>query len=309
MKCNLPNFLIVGAGKSGSTSLYHYINQHPDVFMPDNKEPNFLVADYQKKTNPNCPSYLDDKRRMVFEYDKYCDLFKDAVGKKAVGEATVTYLYKYQEAIPKIKEYLGADTKIIIILREPVSRTFSNYAYAVELGYEKLSFKEALGAEEKRLKDNWASIFAYQDQTAYYEQVKAYLEAFDSVHIVLMEELQSKPSEVMHGVFQFLNLDPVDLDFARTYNPSGIPRFRWLHSFLNQSNPLKSIIAKVLSPFISQKKLQELGRTWRSKNIKGKLVFDDESLKKELYSHYKPQIIKLEKLIHRDLNLWMKNEQ
>lgn len=305
MKNKLPNFLIVGAGKSGSTSLYHYINQHPEVFMPDNKEPNFLVAKYQKSTNPSSPSYLDDKRRMVFDYDEYCALFEDVADKKAVGEATVTYLYKYDEAIPNIKKYLGDETKIIILLREPVSRTFSNYAYAVELGYENLTFREALEAEEKRMQGHWASIFAYRGQTEYYEQVKAYMEAFDNVLVVLTEELKSSSTEVIQKVFEFLNIDNVYIDFSQEYNPSGIPRSRWVHNFLNQNNPLKSAISKVLSPFVSRKKLQELGRTWRSKNIKDKLVLDDETIKKELYFYYKPQIVKLQNLINKDLSTWM----
>lgn len=310
MENKLPNFLIVGAGKSGSTSLYHYINQHPDIFMPDNKEPNFLVADYQKNTNPSSPSYLDDKRRMVFDYNDYCTLFKDANDKKLVGEATVTYLYKYDEAIPKIKKYLGEDTKIIIILREPVSRTFSNYAYAVELGYENLTFKEALEAEDRRMQDHWASIFAYRGQTEYYEQVKAYMDAFDDVLVVLTEELRTEPANVIKKVFDFLNIENVEIDFTQEYNPSGIPRFKWVHYFLNQNNPLKNLIARILSPFISRKRLQKLARIGRSKNIKGKLVLDDIRIKKELYEYYKPQILKLQNLIRKDLSIWMeKHEQ
>lgn len=305
MENKLPNFLIVGAGKSGSTSLYHYINQHPDIFMPDNKEPNFLVADYQKSTNPSSPSYLDDKRRMIFDYNDYCTLFKDANDKKLVGEATVTYLYKYNEAIPKIKKYLGVDTKIIIILREPVSRTFSNYAYAVELGYENLTFKEALDAEDRRMKDNWASIFAYRGQTEYYEQVKAYMDAFDDVLVVLTEELRAEPANVIKKVFDFLDIDNIEIDFTQEYNPSGIPRFKWVHYFLNQNNPLKNLIASILSPFISRKRLQELARIGRSKNIKGKLALDDISIKKELYEYYRPQILKLQNLLHKDLSVWM----
>jgi len=306
MENRLPNFLIVGAGKSGSTSLYHYINQHPNVFMPDNKEPNFLVADYQKETNSSSPSYLDDKRRMVFDYQEYCKLFEEAHDQQMIGEATVTYLYKYEEAIPKIKKYLGADTKIIIILREPVSRTFSNYAYAVELGYENLTFREALEAEKERMQKHWASIFAYRGQTEYYEQVKADMDAFDEVLVVLTEELRNEPQEVIKKVFDFLGIKNIEIDFTHVYNPSGIPKYRWIHSFLNQSNPVKEVIAKLLSPFVSRKTLQELARIGRSKNIKGKLILEDEDLKKELYLYYKPQILKLQKLIGKDLSIWMK---
>lgn len=304
MKNNLPNFLIVGAGKSGSTSLYHYLCQHPDIFMPANKEPNFFVSDYQRKTNVNSPSYKDDKKRMIFELEKYQKLFIDAVDFKLVGEATVTYLYQYQEAVPKIKRMLGSDTKIIIILRNPIERTFSNYAYACELGYETLSYSEALLEEDNRINNNWASIFAYKKQSEYYEQVKAYIENFDNVHIVLMNELQSTPEQVMYKLFEFLDIEPIDIEVNEIFNPTGIPKNRILHDFLNQSSILKDIVSKVASPFVSQAKLQEYARKMRQKNISGRLKNDDKEIEARLHKELDPQIKLLEKLINKDLRNW-----
>jgi hypothetical protein len=146
----------------------------------------------------------------------------------------------------------------------------------------------------------------YKGQTEYFNQVKAYLDAFDNVLVVLTEELRSNPKKVMQNVFKFLGVENINLDFNQTFNPSGIPRFKWIHHFLNQTNPLKSAISSVLSTFVSRKKLQEMGRTWRNKNIKGKLVLDDEEIKKALYLYYQPQILKLQDLIHKDLSVWMK---
>ena len=105
---NKPNFLIVGAAKSGSTSLYKYLSQHPEVFMPVNKEPNYFVAEYQQKMSKDSPNYKRSLNRMVFEKLEYYNLYKDVSTKqKIIGEASVTYLYKYDYAIPKIKEELG----------------------------------------------------------------------------------------------------------------------------------------------------------------------------------------------------------
>ena len=83
---NKPNFYRRG-GKIGLTSLYQYLNQHPEVFMPTNKEPNYFVSEYQRKMARECPSYKVDMNRMVFDEDKYYDLFDVLPEHKAIGEA------------------------------------------------------------------------------------------------------------------------------------------------------------------------------------------------------------------------------
>ena len=106
---NKPNFLIVGAAKSGSTSLYQYLSQHPEVFMPVNKEPNYFVGEYQKLMNESSPNYTRSMNRMVFDKNAYYNLFNKAtLEHMAIGEAPVTYLFKPEFAIPKIKKELGS---------------------------------------------------------------------------------------------------------------------------------------------------------------------------------------------------------
>ena len=113
MKNKLPNFLIVGAAKSGTTSLYNYLNQHPEVFMPtfnldgvNVKEPQFFVK--QK--------IINKIHFGIWDWESYKDLFKKAQNHQAIGEASVFYLYYYEEAIKNIKRYLNSEVKIIIIL-------------------------------------------------------------------------------------------------------------------------------------------------------------------------------------------------
>src|SRR2546423_13792913 len=99
---NKPNFLLVGAGKSATRSLYNYLIQHPDVFMPKMKEPQFFVA---KEVKGRIQKWVEDEK-------KYFHLFDVTHGKKAIGEASVMYLFFYREAIPNIKKYLGDEVKI-----------------------------------------------------------------------------------------------------------------------------------------------------------------------------------------------------
>ena len=136
----LPNFLVVGAGKSGTTSLYHYLKAHPDVFMSRIKEPGFIVAQFIKMPQSGVG---DERQSTVGNFSDYCRLFEDAEGKKAVGEASNDNLYHYERAIPYIKRFFG-DIKIIIILRNPVDRAFSAYTYLLRDNREFLTFEEDL---------------------------------------------------------------------------------------------------------------------------------------------------------------------
>ena len=108
MKNKLPNFLIVGAAKSGTSSLHNYLNQHPEVFMPSYnsegmkvKEPRFLIKDLVKHRLHNG----------VWTWEEYKSLFNDVIDEKAIGESTVLYLYYYKDAIKNIKEKLGNDVR------------------------------------------------------------------------------------------------------------------------------------------------------------------------------------------------------
>jgi hypothetical protein len=114
-----PNFLIVGAAKSGTTSLYNYLKQHPDIYMPKHKEPLFMTSEIYANLSEKDPRrHLNDEAK-VYTYEDYLRLFADAKNEQMLGEASATYLYYYDVAIPKIKRYLG-DPKIVIMLRDPV---------------------------------------------------------------------------------------------------------------------------------------------------------------------------------------------
>ena len=304
MKNKLPNFLIVGAAKSGSTSLYHYLNQHPEVFMPVNKEPNFFVSKYQLKTSPSCPSYKLDKRRMIFNEEDYFKLFENVEKEhRAIGEATVTYLYKPDHAIPMIKKYIG-DPKIIIILRNPVKRAFSQYSYVCELGLEKESFHDAVLKEPSRLLNNWSSTFAYVDQGKFYSQVKSYKEAFSNVHVIILEEFIKDKQKFLKDLYTFLNINPsFKNSFNEEHNVSGVPRFKYFHKLLVHDNPLKTIIQKILSPIVSAEKLRKIARSARTLNQGEKMELsgnDEQYLIKE----YKDEISNLEHILDRNLNIW-----
>ena len=144
----LPNFLIVGAAKSGTTSLYHYLKQHPEIYMSPVKEPKFITAQFLSFPFKGIG---DEKveQNIVKSYNEYCNLFKDVSKEKIIGEASPDNLYFFEKAINIIIYHLK-NPKIIIILRNPIERAFSAYMYFINCNREYLSFEEALKEEEKR---------------------------------------------------------------------------------------------------------------------------------------------------------------
>lgn len=303
---NKPNFLIVGGAKCGSTSLYHYLNQHPEVFMPVNKEPNYFVREYQLEMNSLCPSYNIDMQRMVFETVEYYNLFRDVkINQQAIGEASVTYLFKPEYAIPKIQKELE-NPKIIIILRNPIKRAFSHYSYACELGFEHLSFEDAISIEKSRLEDHWSSTFAYISQGMFYNQVEAYLNSFENVHILLLDDFLKDRQFEIKKIYKFLEVsDDFINTFGEEFNSSGIPRNKFVHKHLVHNTTLKKHIKRLLNRVLNDDVLRKINRKVRSINQRGKMVLSDSQtdLVRNIYSQ---EISRLSKLIGRDLTHWNK---
>jgi len=199
-----PNFFIVGAPKAGTTALYHYLKQHPQIFMSPIKETYFFSLNFH--------------RGVIKDKHKYLSLFKEAAGYPAIGEATTAYLR--DEVAPfLIKRYVPR-ARIIALLRDPLERAYSHFLMYVRNGRETKSFLEALRYSPHAKKYITASLYA--------EPIKRYWKVFrkDRVMIVMFEDLKKDPREVTRQVVRFLDVDiePVDkFDFS-VPNPARIPR-------------------------------------------------------------------------------------
>ena len=186
MKNKLPNFLIVGAAKSGTSSLHNYLNQHPEVFMPSYnkegmkvKEPRFLIKDLVQHRLHNG----------VWSWEEYKSLFNEVKNEISIGESTVLYLYYYEHAIDNIKKYLGENVKIIIMLRNPTDRAYSAFQHVSRGFKEQNSFEEALKIEEGRMdkEPSLTPMVMYKEMGLYHDMVRAYKENFKNVHIIFYE--------------------------------------------------------------------------------------------------------------------------
>lgn len=295
----LPNFLIVGMSRCGTTSLYHYLKEHPDIFMSRVKEPSFFLAQIRPVPEDGIG---DDERKYFSDLDDYCRLFRKAAKSKAIGEASSENLYHAEKVIPHIQKYLG-NPKIIISLRNPVDRAFSAYTFLISENREFLSFEEGLIQEEKRKRDGWRHIWLYRDAGFYYRGVKAYLENFSAVKVCLFDDLQRSPLSLVQDVFRFLDVDP---SFAPNvsvrYKTSGIPRSPRINRLFEEPTRLRSLargVGKLL--------LKEDGWIkWRDR-LKAKSYAEAEmnpETRRSLEGVYRDDILKLQDLIRRDLSPW-----
>lgn len=303
----MPNFLVIGAQKAGTTSLYYYLGQHPQIYMSPVKEPNFFAAEGET-SDPHDPN--------VTSIEAYRRLFKGVSDETAIGEVSPWYLYS-QNAPERIKHYLP-DAKLIAILRNPIERAYSQFLHFVREGREHhTDFVRALREEEIRVRDNLAAgrdadrgaHGAYVSRGFYYAQLKRYLELFDrdQIKIILSEDLSSDPSGVLQDVFRFLEVDKTILPATSAkHNVSGVPKNRVLHAFLAKPHALKRLYRPLKPHLPSGLRLRLAGvlAGLNDKNTVGTPRLPPEA-RQRLIEVYRDDILQLQELLQRDLSRWL----
>jgi hypothetical protein len=301
MSGSKPNFLILGAAKTGTTSIYAYLKQHPDIYIPT-KETFYFISDLYRDNHLAYPAQRP-KEEIVFEEKDFLSLYEDTQGKKAVGEVATGYLYYHDLAIPKIRNLLGSDVKLLAVLRQPVQRTYSGYTFFSRDLHEKLSFEEALASEKKRTDENWDFMWHYVEHSKYAASVEAYQKAFPNLKVVLFDDLRKDPAAFMRDIFEFLEIDPdVELDLTMQ-NVSGAPKSKAFQALVTQENPIKKFFRPLLRLFFGREVRHRM-RQW----LKSKNVGEKDRMTAEQYNALLPQfgedIDQLGKLIQRDLSHW-----
>jgi hypothetical protein len=211
-KGRLPDFLVLGAQKAGTTTLYDLIMQHPEAAPARTKELAFFDRHYD------------------WGLDWYKSNFPDTG--KLTGEATPCYLYS-QPARERIAEHLPQSTKFIVLLRNPVDRAISHYYHEKRLGYEGLSLSDALDMEARRLSESAEVLlgrrhenrsqgqsFSYMDRGNYAAQLKAYFELFprENFYIETSDRFFAEPNDVTGEIFGFLGLPLCELKHVKPRN-------------------------------------------------------------------------------------------
>lgn len=290
----LPNFLVLGAAKAGTTSLYHYIQQHPDVFLPRVKEPHFFSN--EEVWNRGLEAYLRDH-------------FSGAERFSARGEATPHYLF-YEKAAQRIAAVLPKENqRFIVVLRDPVTRAYSLYWNMRHEGHETRSFQEAVESglegevdlESERLGTVRKQ---YIRSGLYAAQLRAYLSYFalEQFLILLSDDLASNPEGTMRRVFNFLNVDDSPrVSAPRVTNAAATPRVRALQTFMREPNRLKRALGRMFPNSWKRSvatRILELNRR--------KLMYPPmpPEVEASLRRTFRSDILELEELTGLDLRRW-----
>ncbi|MGB0651856.1 MAG: sulfotransferase family protein [Thermoplasmatota archaeon] len=240
---DVPAFIGIGVPKAGTTSLHHYLDQHPGIFMAT-KEPHYFL--HAKGRRPwRGPGDAASTRNDIHEWPAYQAAFARAEGRLA-GEFSPQYLAD-AEVPRRIKERLP-DARFIAVLRDPVQRAYSNYLHLRRNHREPLgSFRDALAKEDERLAAGWEPFWGYRTQSRYGTNFQPWLEAFprDRFFVLTLHELQARPAVTMDRLHDFLGVEPHRPDFL-VHNPGGVGRLDAVQQRLLRRSPLGGLTRHLL---------------------------------------------------------------
>jgi hypothetical protein len=312
----LPNFFLVGAPKAGTTSLYYYLAQHPDVYMSPVKEPNYFAAeirlgnigtlwqDWAQTAAADLQRYLDGPMRekrfggIVATWPDYLKLFQNVNGQKAIGEASVCYLWSRTAA--RNIAAIAPGAKIIMVLRNPVERAFSQYNQAVAAGLVGISFRGQVRRSLSHKSDKFELLNPFLEFGLYHDQVKRFVELFpaENLRIYLYEEYRQSPAQILADIFRFLAVDPQFLpDLSEKYLEPSVPRWIWVSHMLKTYriwSGLKNAVPARLLPRL---------RKWVFRDRQQ--VALEGADRAYLCDYYRQDVTRLSTLIGRDLRAWL----
>jgi len=293
-----PDFFIVGAPKSGTTALYEYLRQHPDVFMSDPKEPNYFGADLERRRTPR------------IGLDEYLSYFAAAGDAKRIGEASVRYLHS-RTAASEIAEF-APHARAIIMLRDPVEMMYAMHGELVYIGAEDITdFAAALRAEEDRRQGrrippgaNKPAALQYRDSARFAEQVDRYFAALgrDRVLVLIYDDFRDDTPGTYRRVLEFLGVDPSFVPNMAVVNPSKQPRSRLLTRLISSPPGWVRRIAAAVLPPRQRKRLFRRALALNSRTAPRQPL--DPQLRARLRAEFAPEVRRLGELIGRDLSAW-----
>ena len=307
-----PNFFLAGAPKAGTTALYRYLDQHPAIYMSPIKEPHFFADEIRLE------NFADDFRRMaearlpaqreylagpvsekfsggpIDNWTDYLRLFRGVKQQTAIGEASACYLWS-QSAPGNIQARIP-DAKILMMLRNPIERAFSQYAHMLSFAKSHLSFSEYIHAALASKSTQISELYPFLLFGLYAEQVERWLVGFGRarVQIHLYEDFCREPLDVMRSIFEFLGVDAAFTpDFAERHMEAKVPRSFRLKNMVKRSGIWNALPEAVRGPVrrVAFEPRKSIG-----------LAHADRA---RLADYYRDNIRKLSALLGRDMDHWL----
>jgi hypothetical protein len=308
----VPNFFLVGAPKAGTTALYRYLDQHPAIYMSPIKEPNFFADEIRLE------NFADDFRRPaekrlqaqraylagpvsekfsggpIDNWADYLKLFQSVKDETAIGEASVCYLWS--PTAPGNIHARIPDAKILMMLRNPVDRAFSQYAHMLSFAESRVSFADYLDAAFRSTSTQISELYPFLQFGLYAEQVERYLARCDSSHVQIhfYDDFSRAPLDVMQSIFRFLDVDETFTpDMSERHMEAKVPRSFWLKKVLKRTGAWNMVRAAM------PENLRYAGLAEKNKI---RLTPEDRA---RLADYHRDDVGKLSALLSRDLSHWL----
>lgn len=287
------DLIVGGTSKAGTTALYDMLKKNPAFFLPERKELHFFSrADLEHMTSgPGDAAVVD---QIPVTLDDYLSNYADRRPDQIAVDVSPSYLFHHDSA-DRIARALPS-ARALFILRKPEDKVFSQYVHLVGEGRETLSFEEALACEEERADAGYSDMWLYARSGNYAAGVEAFQKALgkDRVMVILFDEFEAQPDEVLRGICQFAGLDGSQIfETDHKSNVSGTPRSVLLAKLMSPNrftNALRRIVPARLG--------QKARRVLRSINTGAKPKIEPET-KQRLSVLYSADIVRLEQLIGR----------
>ncbi len=302
MPATWPNFFLAGAPKAGTTSLYHYLSQHPDIFMSSIKEPHYFADEIR-------PRYFGEELRrfavnghfpnLVQTESQYLSLFTGASGHTAVGEASVSYLWS--TSAPRNIANAAPSARIILVLRNPIERAFAQHRKLMHIRPVPLSFAEHIAAGLRAAGPELGPAHPFLELGNYHRQILQYLDYFprEQIDVHLYDDYRDDPAAMLRRIFSFLGVDPsFKPDHSQRHMTGDVPRSLKLHDIAVRRLRLGYRLKKIL-PASAHGALKNL----LYRNGSSTLIAPEDRAR--LIDYYRDDVMSLSRWLNRDLRHWL----
>lgn len=299
-----PTFIVIGAPKCATTALYATLKRHPQVRMSRLKETRYFA--FEGHPPAFCgPGGAEWNRRVIPDWGTYLGMFRgEGTNPPAIGEVSPVYLTSYfpERTAANIRRRLP-EVRLIAVLRQPAERAYSNFTYLRGKGREPLAdFRHALAQEPERKAAGWNPGFYYRENGAYATNLLPYYALFprQQLHIVIFDDLVQHPARCLAEIYGFIGVDSAQ-------GPTRLEReniTRWPRSWMLQAwLDAPPRIVQHLPGRMRRSLLRRL-KQWNAGQVKPPPL--DAALRRELTESYRDEILRLQDLIGRNLNHWLK---
>ena len=298
--------MVIGAGKSGTTALHHYLQQHPQLFVPQHKDPSYLALMHEKPSAAeNHPKGLAYYPFAIYHAEEYIALYHKAEPEQLTGDVSTMYLY-HKQAAENIRKY-RPDAKIIAILRNPADRLYSRYLHLARDGrHPETPLSQLFDRDSIWWKRNDLIYEGF-----FYQHLKRYFDRFspDQIKVFLYEDLQSEEKGLIREMYRFLDVaQDFEPETHIIFNQSGFVKSVWKDRLIGHGSILRrtaeTLFPSLLNRLRKHPRSQRMVSQMRAQNLH-RPVLDADLRARIIKEIYEEDILKLQTLIGRDLSAWL----